>query len=93
MLKSNYQGLQSFYAQMIQKIQQNEVEKRDSWVRCDLKSLEFALSEEIREYNESEKIEELVDIANICMMLYNRKKTDIRTEHLGNLKDSGIHDA
>jgi predicted house-cleaning noncanonical NTP pyrophosphatase (MazG superfamily) len=73
MLRTNVYGLQSFYLEMIEKIGQNEQEKKDDWIRCDIKYLEFALSEEIREYNESGSIEELVDLTNMCMMVYNRK--------------------
>jgi len=74
MLKTNISGLQAFYSEMIIKIEQKEKEKEDSWIRCDLKYLEFALSEEIKEYNESGDKDELVDIANMCMMIYNRKR-------------------
>ena len=66
---------------MILKMEQNESEKQDSWVNCDMKYLEFALGEEIREYNESGEKDELVDIANMCMMIYNRKCAQLIIGH------------
>lgn len=66
-------GMQTFYAQMIRKILINDSEKTDSWLSCDMEYLEYTLMGEIEEYNESGDKDELIDIANMCMMLYNRK--------------------
>ena len=47
--------------------------KGDSWKWCDIDFLKNKLKEEFREYQESGDKHELVDIANICMMLFNRE--------------------
>ena len=55
--------------------------KGDSWKTCDIRFLKNKLLEEVVEFldtyhkecPESYDKKELVDIANICMMLYNRK--------------------
>ena len=51
--------------------------KGDSWKWCDIEFLENKLHEEYNEWKESGDKHELVDIANICMMLFNRKLWEI----------------
>lgn len=69
-------GLRDFVEQMELKLDLNQEEKGDSWVTCDITFLEGKLREEIAEYYKEEgsmkSTRELVDIANICMMLYHR---------------------
>ena len=60
----------------------NNASKGDSWKTCDFGFLERKLVEEFSEFmsirNRSIKDrEELVDIANICMMLFLRLEMDI----------------
>ena len=76
MLPNNYQGLAAFAEHMNAKIVANEPTKGDSWIITDVEILEESLRSEIQEYNdaktEGERAEELVDIANMCMMLFNK---------------------
>lgn len=69
-------GLESFVEQMKLKLNINQEKKGDSWVTCDIKFMEDKLMEEINEYyaekGDMKRAKELVDIANICMMLYHR---------------------
>ena len=69
------------FAEEMEKImRENDKEKGDSWKHMDIVLLEVKLDEEINEWkrvrhkimNIDEKKKELVDIANICMMLWNR---------------------
>ena len=59
----------------------HQKEKGDSWNDCDLQFLLNKFDEEIKEFKEEHKplakAEELVDIANVCMMLFNRKLWEI----------------
>jgi len=70
------EGLKQFVEQMKLKLDTNQKKKGDSWVTCDVKFLEEKLRGEITEYYEEEgsmkSAQELVDIANVCMMLYHR---------------------
>jgi len=76
MFENNENGLRMFVASMKLFIEKHESEKEDSWVRCDIDYLEDNLQHEIYEYNTAKthdgKTKELVDIANMCMMLYHR---------------------
>ena len=69
-------GLKEFVEQMKLTLDLNQGEKGDSWVTCDIKFLKGKLREEIAEYYGEEgsmkSAKELVDIANVCMMLYHR---------------------
>ena len=55
-------------------MREHDEKKGDSWKKCDVKQLDNKLCEEFREWDETNKCsnEELVDIANMCMMLWNR---------------------
>ena len=76
MLPNNYQGLAAFAEHMNAKIVANEPTKGDSWKGTKIEVLIGNLHDEIQEFNDAkrvgEKAEELVDIANMCMMLFNR---------------------
>jgi hypothetical protein len=69
-------GLDRFVEQMKLKLDQNQEKKGDSWVTCPIKNLEQGFYRERFEYvdatNLMEKAKELMDVANFCMMLYNR---------------------
>ena len=69
-------SLDAFVMQMKVVLHRHEKLKGNSWSDCDIQFLENKLKEEFEEYEDanrhSAKAEELVDIANICMMLYNR---------------------
>jgi len=47
--------------------------KGDSWKSCEIDFLKDKLIEEFDEYQSSGNKHELVDIANVCMMLFNRE--------------------
>lgn len=76
MLPNNYQGLAAFAEHMNAKIVANEPTKGDSWKGTKIEVLVANLHDEIQEFTEAkrvgEKAEELVDIVNMCMMLFNR---------------------
>jgi len=69
-------GLKEFFEQMKLKLGLNQERKGDSWVTCDIRFPKGKLREEIAEYYGEEgsmkSAQELVDIANVCMMLYHR---------------------
>lgn len=84
------------FAEAMEKVMsRNDKEKGDSWKTCDMDFLVNKLKEEIREWEEDNDyneryglspadMEELVDIANVCMMLFQRIKEKITTK-----KESG----
>jgi len=67
-------------------------EKGDSWKRCDIAFLQAKLQEEVKEYQDASgsfrKAQELVDIANFCMMLYHRHVDEWVSEAADNLPDN-----
>ena len=69
-------ALSEFVIQMEDTLQKHSGEKGDSWNDCDMQFLIDKLEEEIKEYRDETKplakAEELVDVANMCMMLYHR---------------------
>ena len=69
-------GLDHFLEQMKLKLALNQEKKGDSWQSCDIQFLELKLYEELDEFygakTPMEKAKELVDVANVCMMLNNR---------------------
>jgi hypothetical protein len=69
-------GLDRFVEQMKLKLDQNQEKKGDSWTTCEIGYLEEAMMHECYEYDQAsslmKKAKELVDVANFCMMLYNR---------------------
>ena len=69
-------ALEHFVMEMGVVLHRNQKEKGDSWNDCDMQFLVDKLEEEIKEYRDETKplakAEELVDVANMCMMLYHR---------------------
>ena len=69
-------GFNRFVESMKLKLDLNQEEKGDSWIDCNINYLENKLLEEIGEYldesRHGKKSQELVDIANMCMMLHHR---------------------
>lgn len=78
-------GLDGFIEKMRRKLNSKQEKNNDSWVICDIDYLENKLFEEINEYLEDSrhgrKSEELIDIANVCMMLHHRH-LDLWTKQL-----------
>ena len=66
-----------FVMAMKSTLSKHEKTKGDSWKTCDIEFLENKLIEEFEEYQESKDKHELIDIANICMFLFNRKLKNI----------------
>lgn len=89
-------GLKLFNIAMKVELYKNENEKGNSWCSCDLQFLLDKLDEEIKEFKDESKplakAEELVDVANMCMMLYHRY-IDIWGEKAGKFlrNDKGNH--
>ena len=54
----------------------NDSKKRDSWKRMKVMELKNMLAMEWEEYIATHSIKELVDIANFCMMIWNREEGD-----------------
>ena len=46
---------------------------QDSWKTCNITYLEERLLKEIEEYKDSKSVDELVDIANFCFMIIERR--------------------
>ena len=70
------QGFKEFTEKMKLVLDLNQEKKGDSWVDCELQFLDDKLDEEYNEFKEETKplakAEECADMANVCMMLYNR---------------------
>ena len=67
-------GVQAFAEAMEAKLAKNE--GKGGWALengCSLDFLFRRLRQELKEYSESDNPEELVDIANFCMMLWTRQ--------------------
>jgi hypothetical protein len=64
-----------FVEKMKEKYNEKVLSYGHSWKTCDIDFLEQRLIGEFIEYIKSENPKELVDIANICWMLYSRKET------------------
>ena len=65
-------SVRTFAKAMEAKLKLND-HKKIGWDTCDLEYLDQRLIQEFQEYTQSVQAEELVDIANFCMMLYSRK--------------------
>ena len=64
-----------FARQMEATMQEHDPIKGDTWKYCQIGFLEHKLEEEIEEYKHGGRNpDELIDIANICMMLWNRRQ-------------------
>jgi len=67
--------LQNFAEAMEQKMRKHDGDWADSWKTCEVNLLQTKLFDEIQEYcKDNSKEDELVDIANMCMMIWNRTK-------------------
>jgi len=76
--------IKEFAEEMERVMQEHDAKKGDSWKEMSLHTLEHLLMNEVKEWNASRlghidggnhsKEKELVDIANICMMLWHRYK-------------------
>ena len=67
--------LYDFVIAMEKKLQEREEKYGESWKHMSIVDLEDKLQEEINEFDEAiDSWPELVDIANVCMMLWNRGK-------------------
>ena len=68
--------IEEFAEEMEKVMQKHDRYKKDSWKTCKLDYLEKKLVEEYKEWKDGTKgipaMDELVDIANVCMMLYHR---------------------
>lgn len=69
------------FIEEMKKIMQKHAHKGNIWKTCDIKYLENKLDEEIMEYlyateykTSEEQASELIDVANVVMMLWERKK-------------------
>jgi len=73
-------GLEEFIVEMKLKLDMNQTKKGDSWVTCDIGFLQDKLREGMQEYYDAEGsmigARELVDIANVCMMLFHRYREE-----------------
>ena len=74
-------GIKIFAEAMEKKMAEKDYHKGDSWKQCPEQVLRLGLSGEIDEWrqlklhdpkNHNKEVVELVDIANFCMMLWNR---------------------
>jgi hypothetical protein len=85
------EALNEFAKAMSRTLDENQEKKGDSWNDCDLQFLLNKLDEEIKEFKDElkplAKAEELVDVANICMMLYHRY-VDIWAEKVNNFLEN-----
>ena len=72
-MANNDKVVEVFAGYMLDVMNKHQQMKGDSWKTCNLGFLEGKLHEEFAEYADSGDKRELVDIANICMMLYHRK--------------------
>ena len=64
----------TLFAQAMETTLRRHRVKGNSWQRCDIQYLEDRLQDEVKEFSVSHDPEELVDIANFCMMLWNRQQ-------------------
>ena len=73
--------IEEFALAMEQMMSMHDGRKGDSWKTCDLNHLQKKLLEEFAEYiypdEECFVDAELIDIANICMMLYHRIRKSV----------------
>lgn len=82
------EALKGFTMVMGNVLNDHQEKKGNSWHDCDLQFLLDKLDEEIKEFKDEikplAKAEELVDVANICMMLYERY-VEIWAEKVGKI--------
>jgi len=72
--------IKEFAEEMERVMQENDAIKRNSWKNLPISYLEHKLIEEYQEWyllsNIKNNKKELIDIANICMMLWHRYKEE-----------------
>lgn len=66
--------LAAFVQEMERVLRFHDTVKRDSWKSMGYADLRVLLDGEVSEYVNSRKAEELIDVANLCMMLFWREK-------------------
>ena len=68
--------IKEFAEEMEKVMQKHDRYKKDSWKTCNLEYLEKKLVEEYKEWKDGNVLcplkNEVVDIANVCMMLFHR---------------------
>ena len=76
---NNEKAVETFGGYMLMYMDKHQKNKGDSWKTCDIEFLEDKLQEEMAEYTRSncEDKAELIDIANIAMMLWLRKTHEL----------------
>lgn len=72
-MANNDKVVEVFAGYMLDVMNKHQQAKGDSWKTCNIGFLEGKLHEELAEYADSGDKRELIDIANVCMMLYHRK--------------------
>lgn len=72
-LKDMRNEIELFAMAMETTMSRHDKEKGNSWKWCDIEFLKDKLLEEFDELQKTGDKHELVDIANVCMMLFNRK--------------------
>ena len=70
--------IMEFAEEMERIMNKHDINKSDSWKTCDEGFLWKKLREEWKElddcYSDESKSKEFIDVANVCMMLWNRLK-------------------
>lgn len=76
---NNEKAVETFAGYMLMYMDKHQKMKGDSWKTCDIEFLEDKLSEEMTEYvfSKCEDKAELIDIANVAMMLWLRKTHEL----------------
>ena len=76
--------VEQFAEEMEEVMQKHDAEKGDSWKSMPIKDLEEILEGVIEDYRYAgdywEEMEELIDIANVAMMLWHRYKQEVNHE-------------
>jgi len=70
------EDIQPFVEAMLDELERHYPEKGDSWKTMDLYALELILSTHVSEWynkNKTNDKEDLIDLANLCAMVHNRK--------------------
>jgi len=75
-------SIKEFAEQMEKVMQMHDRYKKDSWKTCKVEYLEKKLVEEYKEWQDitmgCNAKDEVIDIANICMMLYHRYNSGLK---------------
>ena len=67
--------IMDFAVEMELKMQTHDEDRGDSWKVCGLSDLAKGLEREMHEYALSGNRQELVDVSNYCMMVWNRRRS------------------